>query len=366
MNHAAIPDLPYSRPASRSDRMWMETNSDTMKHTSPLATRRLLLRPWEETDAEALYRYARHPAVGPAAGWAPHTSVEDSLHIIRTVFSAPETYAVVLKETGEPVGSVGIMRGDGLHSAEMKADEGEIGYWIGVPYWGQGLIPEAVCRLLQRCFVDLAMAAVWCGYYEGNTKSRRVMEKCGFRFHHTEEGKVSPLGDVRTEHFMRITREEWESGQIRILSVTADKKRYLPLLLVGDEQESMVDRYLDRGEMFVMQDAADKPVAVAVVTDEGGGVLELKNLAVHPLFQRKGYGRKMIEYLCRRYGGRYHTLLAGTGDSRKTTSFYGHCGFVYSHTIAGFFLKHYDHPIVEEGVTLKDMLYFKRTMGEMR
>ena len=174
-----------------------------------IATERLLLRAWKESDAESLYKYARDPEIGPIAGWPPHISVEDSLNVIRTVFSAPETYAVVLKETGEPVGSAGIMSGEGLHSAEMKADEGEIGYWIGRPYWGQGLIPEAVRCLLQRCFEDLGMSAVWCGYYDGNTKSRRVMDKCGFRFHHTEEGNTSPLGDIRTEHFMRITKEEW-------------------------------------------------------------------------------------------------------------------------------------------------------------
>ena len=93
------------------------------KTTCRLITSRLLLRPWQESDAEALYRYAKDPAVGPVAGWPPHTSVADSLEIIRTVFAAPETYAVVLKETGEPVGSVGIMFGDGLHSAEMQAGE---------------------------------------------------------------------------------------------------------------------------------------------------------------------------------------------------------------------------------------------------
>ncbi len=172
-------------------------------------TDRIVLRRWEESDAESLYKYAQDPAIGPIAGWPPHTSVEDSLNIIRTVFAAPETYAVVLKETGEPVGSIGIMLGDGLHSAEMQANEAEIGYWIGKPYWGQGLIPEAVRCLLKRCFEDLGMTAVWCGYYDGNTKSRRVMEKCGLRFHHTEEGNTSPLGDVRTEHFMRMTKEEW-------------------------------------------------------------------------------------------------------------------------------------------------------------
>ena len=154
-----------------------------------LVTKRLILRAWQESDAESLYKYAQNPAIGPVAGWPPHTSVEDSLNVIRTVFAAPETYAAVLKETGEPVGSIGIMFGDGLHSAEMRPGEAEIGYWIGVPYWGQGLIPEAVRCLLKRCFEDLGMTAVWCGYYDGNVKSRRVMEKCGFRFHHTEEGK---------------------------------------------------------------------------------------------------------------------------------------------------------------------------------
>ena len=186
------------------------TRKDTMESSElSFVTDRLILRPWRESDAGSLYKYAKDPEIGLAAGWPPHTSVEGSLKVIRTVFSAPETYAVVLKETGEPVGSAGIMSGEGLHSAEMKADEGEIGYWIGRPYWGQGLIPEAVRCLLRRCFEDLGMSAVWCGYYDGNTKSRRVMDKCGFRFHHTEEGNTSPLGDIRTEHFMKMTREEW-------------------------------------------------------------------------------------------------------------------------------------------------------------
>lgn len=175
-----------------------------------LETSRLILRPWHETDAEALYKYAKDPAIGPIAGWPPHTSVENSLEIIRTVFAAPETYAVVLKETGEPVGSAGIMFGDGMHSAAMKDGEAEIGYWIGVPYWGQGLIPEAVQCLLHRCFTDLNLSAVWCGYYDGNRQSRRVMDKCGLTYHHTETGNMSPLGDIRTEHFMRITAEEWK------------------------------------------------------------------------------------------------------------------------------------------------------------
>lgn len=174
-----------------------------------LETKRLLLRPWVDEDAEELYRYAKDPQVGPIAGWPPHTSVENSREIIRDVLSAPETYAVVFKATGKPVGSVGIMLTD-RGSAPMADTEAEIGYWIGVPYWGQGLIPEAVGALQRRCFETLGRTAVWCGYYDGNEKSKRVMEKCGFTYHHTGQPKPSPLGDERIEHFTYLTKSDWE------------------------------------------------------------------------------------------------------------------------------------------------------------
>lgn len=176
-----------------------------------IETERLILRPWQETDAEALFKYASDPDIGPIAGWPPHTSVAHSLEIIRTVFAAPETYAVVLKATGEPVGSCGIMFSNSLHSADMKQGEAEIGYWIGKPYWGQGLIPEAVRTLLHRCFNELGLNIVWCGYYEGNNKSKRVCEKCGFRFHHTNDNIISPLGDKRVENFHIMTAEDYHT-----------------------------------------------------------------------------------------------------------------------------------------------------------
>lgn len=176
-----------------------------------IETERLILRPWLESEAEIMYKYASDPDIGLIAGWAPHTSIENSREIIRTVFSAPETYSVVLKETGEPVGSCGIMFTEGLHTADMGQAEAEIGYWIGKPYWGQGLIPEAVKALLARCFKDLRLDAVWCGYYDANTKSKRVCEKCGFRYHHTNRDIISPLGDKRTEHFYIMTKEEYQA-----------------------------------------------------------------------------------------------------------------------------------------------------------
>lgn len=178
-----------------------------------IETLRLILRPWKESDAEYMYRYASDPDIGLSAGWPPHSSVEESREIIRTVFSAPDTYAVVLKSTGEPIGSCGIMFGNSVHASDMKGRQAEIGYWIGKPFWGQGLIPEAVMALLHRCFTELELDAVWCGYYEGNSKSKRVCEKCGFIYDHTNRDIQSPLGDTRTEHIHIMRKEDYTGGK---------------------------------------------------------------------------------------------------------------------------------------------------------
>ena len=176
-----------------------------------LQTKRLILRPWSENDAEELYKYASDPEVGPPAGWPPHTSAYNSREIIRTVLSAPETYAVCLKENGKPIGSVGLHRND----LAEKDDEYELGYWIGKPFWGQGLIPEASRELLRYAFEDLGMNRIWCGYYDGNEKSRRVQEKLGFVFHHTTEGlEVKLLNEIRTGHSSLMTKERWQKVQL--------------------------------------------------------------------------------------------------------------------------------------------------------
>ena len=177
-----------------------------------LQTERLLLRPWRESDAPALFKYAQSPNVGPIAGWPPHQSEDESREIIRSVLSDSETFAVVLKATNEAIGSIGIMTAQSsIHSAPIAEDECELGFWIGEPFWGKGLIPEAVHELLRYAFEGLAMSIVWCGYYDGNVKSQRAQGKCGFKYSHTEEQKPVPLlGEVRTEHFTKLTLEEWK------------------------------------------------------------------------------------------------------------------------------------------------------------
>ena len=175
-----------------------------------LKTNRLLLRPWREDDAQDLYTYASDPDVGPSAGWPPHTSIENSREIIRSVLSAPETYAVCLKEDGKAIGSIGLHRND---LAEQD-DEYELGYWIGKPFWGKGLIPEASRELLRHAFEDLGMRRIWCGHYDGNVKSRRVQEKLGFAYHHKTEGiELSLLGEIRTGHVMLLTKEAWHNSR---------------------------------------------------------------------------------------------------------------------------------------------------------
>ena len=171
-----------------------------------LQTERLILRPWDEADAEVLYTYAKDPQVGPIAGWPPHTSVENSRQIIREVLSAPETYAIVLKETGLPIGCIGLHHDD----LAVKDDEEELGYWLGVPYWGRGIVPEAAREILRHAFEDLGLARVWCGYYDGNEQSKRVQEKLGFAYQWTTEDTPVPLlGETRIGHASLLTKEAW-------------------------------------------------------------------------------------------------------------------------------------------------------------
>ena len=155
-----------------------------------LETERLVLRPWEDSDAEALYKYASDPEVGPAAGWPVHTSVQMSREVIRDILCAPETYAIVLRETAEPVGSIGLME-PRLQDAATTDHALELGYWIGKPYWGRGFVPEAAWAVIARAFGDLGCDQLWCAHYDGNRKSARVQEKLGFAPHHVEDhGRV--------------------------------------------------------------------------------------------------------------------------------------------------------------------------------
>ncbi|MEG1547755.1 MAG: GNAT family N-acetyltransferase [Clostridia bacterium] len=134
----------------------------------------------------------------------------------------------------------------------------------------------------------------------------------------------------------------------------------MDLLLLADEQENMIDRYLDSGEMFALFDNDLK--AICVVTDEGNNVCELKNIATVPNYQREGYGKQLVDYICEHYNSRFNMMLVGTGDSPQTIPFYEKCGFVESYRVKNFFTDNYNHPIFECGIQLVDMVYFVKNL----
>lgn len=173
-----------------------------------LETPRLWLRPFRDSDAADVYAYAKDPRVGPIAGWQPHKSQEESRQILRTVFSAPGVFAMELKETGTVVGSVGFV---GNHPAGIfpSCPDDEVGYALSPACWGRGLMPEAVEAVLQYGFTQLGMKRIWCGHYAGNWRSKRVMEKCGFRYQFSKTETVQLMGENRQSYFYVLTEEAW-------------------------------------------------------------------------------------------------------------------------------------------------------------
>ena len=151
----------------------------------------------------------------------------------------------------------------------------------------------------------------------------------------------------------------WLLNRPRIRLVTDSKRQYMDLLLLGDEQEDMIGRYLDRGDLYVLDDHGVKALCVVM---PAGDALEIKNIAVHPACQRRGFGRLLINHVARQYAGRFSVLRAGTGDSPLTIPFYEACGFSRTGVIPDFFTRNYDHPIVEGGVRLRDMIVLERRM----
>lgn len=147
---------------------------------------------------------------------------------------------------------------------------------------------------------------------------------------------------------------------MNIQEIKENKKAYLSLLLLADEQEDMIDRYLERGIMYILEDDGVK--CECVITNEGNGILEIKNIATDPEFQGRGYGKILIDYIINKYKNQYSIIQVGTGDSPLTIPFYEKCGFVRSHIIKNFFVDNYNSPIYEGGVQLVDMIYLRRQL----
>ena len=175
-----------------------------------LETDRLILRKWNDQDAASLYFLARNPEIGRKAGWLPHENVAYSRAIIRTILNGEEDYAIVEKGgNNKPVGCISLMTEENPERSRAEG-EGEIGYWVGMPYWNRGYATEAVKEILRHGFDDLGLNKIYCAYFDGNNRSKKVQEKCGFVLHHTNyESHVPMLHEVRTEHVNYMTAAMW-------------------------------------------------------------------------------------------------------------------------------------------------------------
>lgn len=145
-----------------------------------------------------------------------------------------------------------------------------------------------------------------------------------------------------------------------ITEVYGDRNRFLPLLLIGDESETMIDRYIGQGNLYAGF-LEGVPIAVVMTVCIDSTTVEVKNLAVADRFRRQGYGRRMLRHIENRHPGK--NILIGTGETPSTLRFYKSCGFTYSHRIPDFFTDNYPDPIIEEGVRLRDMIYLKKSVS---
>lgn len=156
-----------------------------------MQTERILLRRWLETDADALYKYASDPDVGPRAGWPPHKSIDESLEVIKTFFNNGTTWAIVLKETNEAIGAMGYFT-QSTSNIPIGKDDCEVGYWVGKPHWNKGICTEALRMMLDYCINIKHFDNIWCDHFTGNPASGRVMEKCGFK----DTGKLNRCSNL--------------------------------------------------------------------------------------------------------------------------------------------------------------------------
>lgn len=265
-------------------------------------------------------------------------------------------WAVRLRADGSLVGVMGI-----LEEQVAGAAHTGIGYILHKRCWGKGYAAEGTAALCQYAFYNLQLPILTAQIRTNNLASQRVASGLGMEA--VREFAKLYRGQNMPHLLYRLTEDNWQQqgakGKV-IMQIKTGKKRFLPLLLLGDEEEAMIDRYLERGELFALYDGGLK--AVAVVTREAETVFELKNLAVEPKAQRQGYGHYLIEVLCGLYGREGNKMLVGTGEVPSVLNFYAACDFTRSHAVKNFFVDNYPQPIFEGDIQLVDMVYLERLL----
>lgn len=202
--------LNYIVDENEYDLKWNKWCDDMQEliHKKRIYTLRLELRKWRYEDAPYMFLYAKDPDVGPIAGWPPHKSINDSLNIISHFMDHhPYCYAICLKDSATPIGCIELKPNTDMTDKEL---EYELGYWLGKPFWNNGFMTEAANALINYGFIHLGLNAIWCGYYEGNLKSKRVQEKLGFEFQYKNNDLyLKLLDETRIGYSNKLTKEKW-------------------------------------------------------------------------------------------------------------------------------------------------------------
>jgi RimJ/RimL family protein N-acetyltransferase len=278
-----------------------------------METERILLRPWQESDAETLFKYASDPDVGPRAGWPPHQSVEESLEIIRTVFSAEGMWAVIWKETDCPIGCVGYLPAS-ASNLKIAENQAEVGYWIARPFWGKGFCTEALQLVIDYCFNEKGFTVLWGDYFPSNPASGRVMEKCGF----VDTGKetLCPNLEVGSDHPVRVMKLE-RNLEVRYMTLRPFTINDAPIILSWIKDETAfrkwsADRYpvyppmpedmlaqYESGVIFPFTaiDGEGKVVGHIMLRypDPSKTVIRFGFVIVDDQLRGKGYGKQMLQ-----------------------------------------------------------------------
>lgn len=332
-----------------------------------MQTERILLRPWLDTDAEALYKYASDPEVGKRAGWPPHKSVEESLEVIRTVFANDTTWAIVLRETGEAIGAMGYMPDCPLN---LPAREGEplVGYWVGRPYWNQGICTEALGLMIDHIRRNVSSVELTDGaasipqgksgggpytsligsHYIDNPASGRVMQKCGFR--PTGKTAIDETLFDGAEHEMNILRLELTPSPLRIrLERTEDhrevenltREAFWNVYAPGCVEHYVLHEYRTNTDFvpeldFVMEldcrIIGHVMFSRANIIKEDGSAIPAWTfgpISIHPDCQRRGYGLKLLRYALEKA----RAMGVGVVCMEGNIDFYRHAGFVLASTL---------------------------------
>ena len=177
-----------------------------------ISTERLIIRPWSISDSSDLYEYAKSELVGPNAGWQPHKSEDESKEIINMFIRDNDSYAIVLKKENKVIGGIGLHNRKPDISLE-SLNQREIGYVLNPKYWGRNYVPEAVKALINYGFNQMNLDLIWCGHYDFNNNSKRVNEKCGFKYRFTRKEKLERLNNIEVNVlYYSILRDEYESN----------------------------------------------------------------------------------------------------------------------------------------------------------